>query len=76
MDVWEIFDEKFLPFKSEFYGNLTLENITDIDYRHANKVFKKFKLKNLGEYHDLHVQSDTLLLYLKILETNVLKYMN
>ena len=62
MDVWEIFDEKFLPFKSEFYGNLTLENITDIDYRHANKVFKKFKLKNLGEYHDLHVQSDTLLL--------------
>ena len=62
MDVWEIFDEKFLPFKSEFYGNLTLENITDIDYRHANKVFKKFKLKNLGEYHDLNVQSDTFLL--------------
>ena len=37
-----------------------MENITDVDYRHAN-VFKKFKLKNL-EYHDLYVQSDTLLL--------------
>ena len=33
-----------------------------IDYRHGNNVFKRFKLKNLGEYHDLYVQSDTLLL--------------
>ena len=39
-----------------------MENIEDIDYRHGNNVFKRFKLKNLGEYHDLCVQSDTLLL--------------
>ena len=39
-----------------------MENIEDIDYRHGNKVFKRFKGKNLGEYHDLYVQSDTLLL--------------
>ena len=39
-----------------------MENIEDIDYRHGNNVFKRFKLKNLGEYHDLYVQSDTLLL--------------
>ena len=39
-----------------------METITDIDYRHANRVFKKFKLKNLGDYDDLFVQSDTLLL--------------
>ena len=25
-------------------------------------MFKRFKLKNLGEYHDLYVQSDTLVL--------------
>ena len=31
-------------------------------YRHGNNVFKRFKLKNLEEYHDLYVQSDTLLL--------------
>ena len=37
-----------------------MENINDIDYRHGNNVFKKFKLKNLGEYLDLYVQSDTL----------------
>ena len=42
--------------------SLNMENIDDIDYRHGNNVFKKFKLKNLGEYHDLYVQSDTLLL--------------
>ena len=39
-----------------------MENIDDIDYRHGNNMFKKFKLNNLGEYHDLYVQSDTLLL--------------
>ena len=39
-----------------------MENIDDIDYRHGNNVFNKFKLNNLGEYHDLYVQSDTLLL--------------
>ena len=35
---------------------------TDEDYAHAQKVFKVFKLKNLGDYHDLYLQSDTLLL--------------
>ena len=39
-----------------------MENIEDIDYRHGNNVFNKSKLKNLGEYHDLYVQNDTLLL--------------
>ena len=62
MDNWERFDETSLPNKESFYSNLNMENIDDIDYRHGNNVFKKFKLKNLGEYHDLYVQSDTLLL--------------
>ena len=39
-----------------------MENISETDYRHANNVFKTFKLHNLGDYHDLYVQSDTLLL--------------
>ena len=39
-----------------------MENIEDIDYRHGNNIFKIFNLKNIGEYHDLYVQSDTLLL--------------
>ena len=62
MDNWERFDEISLPNKESFYSNLNMENIDDIDYRHGNNMFKRFKLKNLGEYHDLYVQSDTLLL--------------
>ena len=38
-----------------------MEDIIDADHKHVNKVFEKFKLKNLGEYNDLYVQSDTLL---------------
>ena len=62
MDNWKRFDETSLPNKESFYSNLNMENIDDIDYRHGINVFKKFKLKNLGEYHDLYVKSDTLLL--------------
>ena len=62
MDNWERFEETLLPNKESFYSNLIMENIEDIDYRHGNDVFKIFKLKNLGEYHDLYVHSDTLLL--------------
>ena len=62
MDNWERFNEMSLPSKESLYSNLNMENIEDIDYRHGNNMFKRFKLKNLGEYHDLYVQSDTLLL--------------
>ena len=62
MNNWERFDETSLPDKESFYSSLNMEYTDDIDYRHGNKVFKKFKLKNLGEYHDLYVQSNTLLL--------------
>ena len=62
MDTWERFSEISLPSKEDFYSNLNMENINDIGYRHANNVFKIFKLENLGDYHDLYVQSDTLLL--------------
>ena len=61
MDNWERFNETLLPSKESFYSNLNMENIDDINYRHGNNVFKRFKLQNLGVYHDLYVQSDTLL---------------
>ena len=61
MNSWEKFDETLLPDKEAFYSSLNIEDITDVDYRHANKVFKTFRLKHLGEYHDLYLQSDTLL---------------
>ena len=61
-DTWERFSEISLPSKEDFYSNLNMGDISDIDYRYANNVFKVFKLENLGDYHDLYAQSDTLLL--------------
>ena len=62
MDGWDKFNDTSIPNKESFYSNLTMENITEMDYIHANNVFKTFKLNNLCDYHDLYVQSDTLLL--------------
>ena len=39
-----------------------MEDITEVDHRHAKRVFKSLNNKNLGDYHDLYVQRDTLLL--------------
>ena len=46
--------------KKEFYGSLNMKSITNVDYRHAKRVY--FNKTNIGDYHDLYVQSDTLLL--------------
>ena len=62
MYSWEKFKETALPPKEAFYSNLNLEDIRDEDYMHAQKVWDVFEIKNLGEYHDLYVQNDTLLL--------------
>ena len=62
MDGWDRFSEKALPDKDSFYSNLTMEDISKTDYVHANNVFKKFCMNNLGDCHDLYVRSDTLLL--------------
>ena len=62
MDSWEKLNDTTLPNKKAFYSELNLEDITDEDYKHAQKIVEEFKLKNLGEYHDRYVQSDALLL--------------
>ena len=62
MDSWEKFDEISLPPKEDFYSESNLEGISDKDYAHAQKVWDVFEIKNLGEYQDLYVQTDTLLL--------------
>ena len=58
----EKFNETSLPEKEEFYSHLNMEDITDAYYVHAKRVCKDFEIKQLGEYHDLFVQSDALLL--------------
>ena len=51
-----------MPPKKAFYSELNLEHITDKDYLHAQKVWDVFEIRNVSEYHDLYVQTDTFLL--------------
>ena len=69
--------ETTLPPKEAFYSNSNLENSSNGDYAHTQKVWEVFGIKICGEYHDLHVQIDTLLLadVFETLEICVLKYM-
>ena len=62
MDSWERFYKTALPDKKAFYSESNLEDITNKNYEHAQKVWEVFEIKNLGEYNDLYVQRDTLLL--------------
>ena len=56
------FNKISLPQKEDFYSHLNTEEIADADCTHAKRVCKDFETKNLGEYQDLDVQSNTLLL--------------
>ena len=62
MDYLEKVNEEKLPEKEEFYRNLNIEDIIHAGYIHAKRVCKDFDIKNLGEYRDLYLKSDVLLL--------------
>ena len=62
MDSFEKFNQMELPNKDQFYSILNDQHITDDEYDHANKVWNTFMIKTMGEYHDLYLVSDVLLL--------------
>ena len=62
MDSFSKFNDTELPQREEFYSLLTNENISEDDYKHAKDVWNTFNLKNMGEYHDLYLKTDILLL--------------
>ena len=62
MDSFEKFNRTELPNKDQFYSILNDQHITDDEYDHANKVWNTFMIKTMGEYHDLYLVSDVLLL--------------
>ena len=64
MKIWITgkFDETTIPPKEVFYSELKLEDISDADYAHAQKLWEVFEIKNRGEYQDLNAKSDTSLL--------------
>lgn len=62
MTNWEKYDQKSLPSKCHFHNSMTNEDISDADYNHAQTVWTQFNIKNLGEYTDLYLKTDVLLL--------------
>ena len=78
MDSFNRFSEKKLPNKDDFYSILKDEHISDTRYAHAIKVWNTFKLKNMGEYHNLYLNSDSSywLMYSKTLERLACNIMN
>ena len=63
MTSWDKFIETQLPSKEAFCSKLNMSDISDEDYEHAQRVWKGFDMKNLGEYHDLYLKTDIILLY-------------
>ena len=62
MDSWNKFNEPVPLVEEHYYSELNKQDITKEDLKHVKKLCDTFKIKNLGDYHDLYVQSDTALL--------------
>ena len=62
MDQFKKFDLPSLPSRDDFFNILTGEAVSDEDYAHAQLVWNTFQMKTMGEYHDLYLKTDVLLL--------------
>ena len=62
MNSFEKFEDSRLPKKEDFFSVMNNEHITDEEYQHAQNVWNEFGLLSMGEYHDLYLKSDILLL--------------
>ncbi len=62
MDSFDRFKETQLPSIEAFYSHLTRDIVSDEDYAYAQEVYRKFNVKNMGQYHDLYVKTDVILL--------------
>ena len=62
MNSWDRFNEGRLPSKDKFYSKLNMSGVNDKKYEHACKVWKEFNIKNMGEYHNLYLRMDVILL--------------
>lgn len=61
-DSWGKLEEQELPPKECFFSKLNNEVIKDEDYEHPVQVWQHFGVRTLGEYSDLYLKIDVLLL--------------
>ena len=62
MSSWDHFEETQLPPIEAFYSKLSMSSISSDNYQHAQRVWKEFRIHNLGDYHDLYLRTDVVLL--------------
>ena len=62
MDDSDKFKETILPPKEAFFCKLNMSGVSDQDYKHTRRVWSEFGINNLGEYHDLYLCTDVILL--------------
>ena len=62
MTNWDKFKEMKLPPRKAFCSKLNMVGVREEDYEHTRRVWKEFGLKDLGEYHDLYLKTDVILL--------------
>ena len=62
MDSWDKFNRTSLPSIDKFYSNLNMSGVSDVDYEHACRIWKDIGIKNMGEYYDLYLRMDVILL--------------
>ncbi|KAF0751118.1 Uncharacterized protein FWK35_00013909 [Aphis craccivora] len=61
-DKWSKLDENSLPEKNHFYNILNESDISGDDYIHEKRVWENFNCTTLGEYSDLYLKVDVILL--------------
>ena len=59
---WDRFEETKLPPTEALYSKLNMSKSGEDDYKHAQQVWEEFGIRNIGDYHNLYLRTDVVLL--------------
>ena len=62
MTSWDRFEDTELPPIESFYSSLNMSGVSESDYKHAQRVWEEFRIRNIGDYQDLYLRTDVILL--------------
>ena len=62
MTSWDQFEDTKLPPMESFYSSLNMSGVSESDYQHAQRVWEEFRIRSIGDYHDIYLRTDVLLL--------------